>query len=150
MPNVVTIDGLTEQERAFVEAFGLGLNMTQAATRAGYAHPHTRANELMKKPAIQAAIAEQRVRFEELADVSRKDVVEGIRESIDMARLLSDPQTMIVGWRELAKICGYYEPTKHKIEMTVNGSVRLEQLASMSDAELAKIIEGEASHEPND
>jgi hypothetical protein len=148
MPNLVTIDGLSEQERAFVEAFGMGLTQTQAAARAGYGTPHVRAVELMKKPAVQAAIARQHERMQQLADVSRVEVIEGIKEAIDMGRLLSDPQTMIVGWRELAKICGYYEPTKHKIEMTVTGNVRVEQLAQMSDEQLAKIIEGEATHEP--
>lgn len=143
MPNVVSIDGLSPQERAFVEWFGRGLTKTQAAARAGYANPNSSGGDLLRRAEIQAAVEAQRQQFVEVAQVTKKDVVEGIKEGIDMARQMSDPQTMIVGWRELAKICGYYE-TKSKVEVNVTGQVRISQLEQMSDQDLLKIIEGEA------
>lgn len=143
MPNVVSIDGLSSQERAFVEWYGRGLTKSQAASRAGYANPNSSGSDLLKRPEVQRALEAARNEFREIASVSRKEVVEGIKEGIDMARQMSDPQTMIVGWRELAKICGYYE-TKTKVEIT--GNVSVTHLEQMSDAELMKIIEGEAEH----
>ena len=39
---------------------------------------------------------------------------------------------MIAGWREVGKMCGFYEPTKAKIEVSVQGQVLLQRLNGMS------------------
>lgn len=142
MPNVVTIDGLSPSERAFVEWFAQGLTQTQSATRAGYANPTSSGNDLMHRPEILTAIEAAKSAFHDIARVSREDIVEGLKEAIDMARTMADPLTMITGWRELAKVCGHYE-NKTKIEVNHTGNVQLEHLNQKSDAELLKLIEGE-------
>lgn len=45
-----------------------------------------------------------------------------------MAKIKADPLTMIAGWREVGKMCGFYEPTKAKIEVSVQGQVLIQRL----------------------
>jgi hypothetical protein len=142
MAEAKSIMGLTEKEAIYLEWIGRGLTPFQAAQKAGYSSPSTAVLDLNSRPHIQTGIAELRTKYEEEAKVSRREVIEGIKESIDMARDMSDPQTMIVGWRELGRICGYYE-TKTKIDISVNGHVQISKLEQMSDQDLLRIIEGE-------
>ena len=40
-------------------------------------------------------------------------------------------------------MCGFYEPTKAKIEVSVQGQVLLQRLNGLSDEELLKLSEGD-------
>ena len=40
-------------------------------------------------------------------------------------------------------MCGFYEPTKTKIEVSVQGKVLIERLNTLSDEELLQIAEGD-------
>jgi hypothetical protein len=40
-------------------------------------------------------------------------------------------------------MCGFYEPTKAKIEVSVQGQVLIQRLNAMSDEELLKLAEGD-------
>jgi hypothetical protein len=51
--------------------------------------------------------------------------------------------SMISGWREIARMCGYFEPTKHRIEVDIQGKVIVQRLQGMSDADLLRLAEGE-------
>jgi phage terminase small subunit len=52
---------------------------------------------------------------------------------------MAEPASMVSAWREIGKMCGYYEPVTKKVDITVtqNGFKRLERL---SDAELLELI----------
>lgn len=78
--------------------------------------------------------------------------MDGFLEAIDMARIQADSGNMVAGWREIAKMCGYYAPEVHKIDVTVTAKRVIDRLETMSDADLlemvnenAQIIEGSAS-----
>lgn len=143
MGKVVTLDGLTEKERKFVESFAMGMTQSQAAKAAGYGDPYVRSHELMRNPRILAAIDQYRALNAEAISVTRKDVLEGLQEAIDMGRQLQDPVAMIAGWKEIAKVCGLYEPIKKQVDISVNGQVAFNRLAELPDHELTKLIEGE-------
>jgi len=71
-------------------------------------------------------------------------MVAGLIESIDMARMMAEPMTMIAGWREIGKALGLYEPEKKSIDLTVNQARLRSQYEALSDEELLDIIEGES------
>jgi hypothetical protein len=48
---------------------------------------------------------------------------------------------MIAGWREVGKMCGFYEPKKVDIKVSMQGQVLLQRLNSMSDKELLSLTE---------
>jgi phage terminase small subunit len=146
---------LSPMQRKYVEAVSQdGLSKRQAAKAAGYSSPRTAIQSLDKLPIVQDSIARERQACEEELNMTRKKVVDGLMEAIDIGRIKADPLSMVAGWREVAKICGYYEPIKHKIEVSVNGQVLLNQITTMSDEDLLKladeaaIIDGEYTQLP--
>lgn len=141
MPQPVAIDGLTPQMRKFAEEFAAGFTQTQAAARAGYTNPSSSGADLARNPRVLALVESLRVEHVEIARFSREEFIGGIKEAIEMARLMSDPQTMIVGLRELGRACGYYEAQKIEVKHTIDGTVKLEQLNTMSDEQLLELIE---------
>lgn len=140
---------MTEQEEKFAKNFLLGMTRTQAAKAAGYAKPEIDGERLIRSKEVQAYLAAEAAAYVDASGVSRKQVVEGMLEAIDMAKTMADPQTMIVGYRELARMLGYNAPEKKQIEVNVRGRVEVQQLEQLSDDELLKLmapaaIEGEA------
>ncbi len=135
---------LTERQRQFVvNLVDHGMTQTAAARAAGSAQPGTSAYEWMRHPKIERAIAERRAEYAVASQVTKKRVIDGFLESIEMAKIKADPLTMIAGWREVGKMCGFYEPTKAKIEVSVQGQVLFQRLNAMSDEELLKLAEGD-------
>ena len=135
---------LTEKQRMFVHHLVHDkLNQTAAARQAGFRHPRTVACALMKSPKVLAAIAEERLGYAKASGMTKQKVVEGFSEAIDLARIKADPIAMIAGWREIGKMCGFYEATKAKIEVSVQGQVLIQRLNTMSDEELLALAEGD-------
>ncbi len=135
---------LTEMQRQFVvNLVDHQMTQTAAARAAGFAQPGTAANQMMQHPKIERAIAERRAEYAAASQVTKKRVIDGFLESIEMAKVKADPLTMIAGWREVGKMCGFYEPTKAKIEVSVQGQVLLQRLNGLSDEELLKLSEGD-------
>lgn len=130
---------LTEKQKAFVKAWANGDSLTNAAHRAGYADDKL-VYRLARMPNILALKAQYEAKYEEEAQMTRKKVMDGFLEAIDMAKLMAEPATMVSGWREIAKMCGYMAPVEHKMKVDVTGNIVLDRMNSMSDAELLKVI----------
>ncbi len=139
---------LTPKQRLFIKFMGEGDNQTNAAIRAGVPpkSASVTASQFRKHDVINRLIAAERAKYEEAAQMTREKVMDGMLEAIDMAKLMAEPSSMISGWREIGKICGFYAPVEHKIKMDVTGNIVLDKLNSMSDAELLKIISQGASN----
>jgi hypothetical protein len=136
---------LTSQQKEFVRQWASGESVTTAAARAGYEVSANYGQKLKVMPHIRKAYDKLAAQYAEEAQLNREDVITGLKDAIEMAKLMSEPATMIAGWREIGKLCGFYEPKKVDINVNVNGSVVLERMGQMSDAELLKII-NEASN----
>ena len=149
---VSTDKPLTAQQRAFVKARAEGDTVTNSIIRAGYTGPlaKQRGFQTQSIPAVQAALETERAAFRVAAQTTKEEVMQMHKDAFDMARLLAEPATMVSAAREIGKLCGYYEPKKIDISLNVNGSVRLDQMSKMSDAELLKIIEGGSFAAAND
>ena len=81
---------------------------------------------------------------ERVSDMTRKRVMDGLLEAIEQAKLLSEPMTQVAGWREIAKMCGYYAPEVKKIDINISAQRVLTQLETLSDADLLNLIETDA------
>ena len=149
---VVADKPLTAQQRAFVKARAEGDTITNSIIRAGYTGPlaKQRGFQTQSLPAVAAALEREREAFRVAAQTTKEEVMQMHKDAFDMARLLSEPATMVSAAREIGKLCGYYEPKKIDLNINVNGSVRLDQMSKMSDAELLKIIEGGSFAAQND
>lgn len=134
---------LTERQQLFVNAMARdGMNFNAAMRQAGYTLTAGTRGSLLGNAKIQHAIAIERAKFAKASMMTKKKVIEGFVEAIDMARLKADPMVMVAGWREVAKMCGFYEPTRHKLEVSVNGEVVIHKLQQLDDNELLQLAEG--------
>ena len=143
---------LTEQQKIFVNAVMKGKSPTVAARMAGYSCPDVQGYEVVKSPKVKAAIQYLHKKHEKVADMSRKRVMDGILEAIDMARIQAESANMISGWREIARMCGYYAPEVKKIDINITAKRVIDKLETLSDDDLLRmveesgqIIEGEAT-----
>lgn len=139
MPKKSVVVELTEKQAKFVESRARGAGRVVAAREAGYKNPRANGGKIEKFPAVQEELQRQFELNRQDANLTRSDVIEGILEAIRQAKMLADPGTQIMGYRELAKICGFNAPEVKKIELTAGQEVRRNQLEQLSDSELLEL-----------
>lgn len=133
---------VSEQQRLFIiYLVHHSLGQTAAARQAGYAQPASAAQTLMNNPKIKREIAKARAEYAEASKMTRKKVIDGVMEAIDMARIKAEPGIMLTGWRDVARMCGFNEPTKTKLEITGEAKLVIRQMENMSDAELLQLAQ---------
>jgi hypothetical protein len=135
---------LTAKQRKFVHLLvHEQMSQTAAARLAGYesSTASNAAANLMRNPKVMALIADEREAYAIASGITKKKIVDGFLEAIEMAKMKAEPLTMVAGWREIGKMCGHYEPTRSEIRVSVNGQVMLHKLQNMSDEELLKQVE---------
>lgn len=109
MPDLVTT---AEQQFAYnIEV--LGLPVGRAGQLAGVADP----THCSKRPEVMALRRAFKREMLARAAITKEDVVLGIRECIDDARILGDAATGVRGWSEIGKLLGHYEPQRIKIDV---------------------------------
>ena len=135
---------LTDKQKLFVKFWAEGESITTACTRAGFSD-HKLAYCLARMPNVLALKAQYEAKYEAECQMTRKRVMDGFLEAIDMAKLMAEPASMIAGWREIGKLCGYFAPVEHKMKVDVTGNIVLDRLNSMSDAELLQVISKSAT-----
>ena len=131
----------TTQQRLFVQHWAKGETIPNAMARAGYNDQPSYGYRMAKMPNILALYNEEKAKYEEAAQMTRQRVMDGLLEAVEMAKLMAEPATMVSGWREIGKMCGYFEPKKVDISVNVTGNVIHQRLNQLSDAELLKIIQ---------
>jgi phage terminase small subunit len=135
---------LSARQQRFVKHYVRLGNASQAAREAGYAETGARvtASRLLTNPNVQAAVSAERLRYEQDLRITREQVIAELRSAIDIARTQGNAPAMISGWREIAKICGYYE---RRVEVSIHPNIAaqrlISQLETMSSDELMKIAE---------
>lgn len=147
MAEVISPDKpLTEKQRAFVQFWAEGDSITGASRRAGYNDGATIAYRMVKMPNILALKAKYEAEWQSTRQMTREKVMDMHLEAFDMAKLMSEPASMVSAAREIGKICGFYAPVEHKVKVDVTGNIVLDRMNSMSDAELLKVISQGAGH----
>ena len=138
---------LTTQQREFVKHWAAGDSIPNAMARAGYNDQPSYGYRMAKMPNILALYNEEKRLYEEASQMTRKRVMDMLVDAYDMAKLMSEPASMVSAAREVGKMCGYYT-VQTQVNVTVNGQVSLAQMARLSDDELLKIIEQGAMNDP--
>jgi hypothetical protein len=150
---------LTEKAKLFVKYWAQGDTIPAASAKAGYGDGATYAYKVARFPQAVALYNEEKRLYEEAAQMTRKQVMDGLLEGIEMAKLMADPGNVITGWKTIGQMCGYFEPVKKRIELNVTGQVMFQKMEQMSDAELAAVLmakapellaEGDGSDDPEE
>lgn len=137
---------LTTKMKDFVKYWAQGESILSASVRAGYTDGGTYAYRLAKDPAILKIYHAEKEAYAQAVGMTRQRVMEGLLEAVEMAKIQADPTAMIAGWREVGKMCGYYEPVKKQIDVNIAGNVVMERLNRLSDSELLKLIEQQTTN----
>lgn len=132
---------LTEKAKLFVKFWAQGETIANASARAGYGDGATYAYRLARYPQAIALYNEEKRLYEESCQMTRKKVMEGLLEGIDMAKMMAEPSTVIQGWKTIGQMCGYFEPVKRRVDINLTGNVTVDRLTKLSDAELLRVIE---------
>lgn len=135
---------LTSQQHAFVQAWARGESIHSASQRAGYNSGDSFCYRMTRMPNVLRVYEREKALYEAASQMTRQRVMDGILEGIEMAKLMAEPATMITGWRDIGKMCGYFEPVKHTLDINIKGDVTVRQLNGMSDAELLKMLSSDA------
>lgn len=132
------VPALSEQEQQFVYNIEvLGLSVKRAAELAGISDPYGASN----RREIADARARLRAEVQKRAEITKEDVVHGIKDAIDQAKVLSDPTAQIIGWREIAKMLGYDAPREVKITISADIRGMRKQIAQLDDAALVQMLD---------
>lgn len=137
-------DQLTERQKAFCLAFvGPGKHCAARAARmAGYAmgSSHVTGCQLLRKPKIAATVR----RLEAAAAVdmgyTRERVIGELVGAFDMAKLMQNPASMIAAMRQVALMCGFYNPVPEKVAVDLSGEVVMAKLQRLPDSALLAMI----------
>jgi phage terminase small subunit len=135
---------LSEQQAIFVAAIVKGDQPGLAARKAGYKSPEVNGHTVLKSAKVQAAIKYSYAKYAAAAQMTRKKVMDGLLEAINIAKIQADPGVMVAGWREIGKMCGFYAPEVRKIDISVTTRRVVDQLEVLSDEELLKIVDESA------
>lgn len=137
---------LTEMQMMFVRHWAAGESILAAAARAGYNDGGTYGYRLAKDPAVIVIYEREKKLYEASCQMTRKKVMDGFLEAAEMARVQADPTCMVGAYREIGKMCGYYEPVKKTIDININGGIT-QKVERLSDETLLAIIRGEIGTE---
>ncbi len=134
---------LTDMQKLFIKYLVEGDNVAGAMQRAGYNEQPSYGYRMLKMPNILKAKAEYEALYAKASEMTKKKVMDMLLEAYDMAKTTSDPATMVSAAREVGRMCGYYEPTRVKLDISVTGQA-MDRLNRLSDEELLKMIESGA------
>lgn len=134
LPATLT-NGLKQEEAEFVyNCEVLGLPARKAADLAGMSP------SLISKPHLQQAREILKKEMRGQMQITKEDIVYGMVEAIDRARLLAEPATEIIGWKEVAKILGHDAPTKVDINISASIDVLRTHVRAMDDKDLVRLL----------
>lgn len=135
---------LTDKQSAYVELRAMGADQQNAVkTVYGPSMNTTDAKDIEKSPKVTQALINARAKNAYMLGLTREKVLQGFMDAIDQARVMADPVAQIAGWREIAKVCGFYAPETKKVEIVGSAKKVLDRMSALSDDELLKIYQAE-------
>ena len=129
---------VTEKQAKFVEAKLHGLSDNAAAQAAGLAN----GTNTSRSPTIKEQLTAARRWLTDTTQIKRLDVIEGVIDGIEIARMQGDAGNVIKGWTEVGKILGHYAPEVKKVELSLSQGRLRAKFEALSDEDLLAIAEG--------
>ncbi len=129
---------VTEKQAKFVEAKLHGLSDNAAAQAAGLAN----GTHASRSPTIKEQLTAARRWLTDTTQITRLDVIEGVIDGIECARMQGDAGNVIKGRTEVGKILGHYAPEVKKVELSLSQGRLRAKFEALSDEDLLAIAEG--------
>lgn len=125
--------------QTYVESRMRGMPPYPAARMAGYQNPGSKSKELEMDPRVTQYMRAQNIAKLHEQEITRQDVLNGL---MDATRMATTATELVTAWREIGRLVGAYEPTKHEVTITDQ-----RQLQEMSDEQLQKLAAIDADFE---
>lgn len=150
--NQPVISNASRRTKSLVHNIANGMTIAEAGRAAGY--PLLDRPELERRPSaayqeihrgctgVREMVAAERAETARDNKITRAMVIEGLKEAVDMSRMIGEPAIMVAAWREIGKMCGFYEPVKINIDLTTGGASLQTRITTMSDADLLRLAAG--------
>jgi predicted DNA-binding protein YlxM (UPF0122 family) len=100
-------------------------------------------NETFKKQ-----LATEQNRSRAVSNMSRKRVMRGMLEAADMAREMRQPNTLLSSYKEIGRMCGFYEPEKREIMLSVKSEEIIEEMKTLTREQLLAIAQEQDNVDP--
>ena len=141
---------LSARESAFVASFLATGNATASAIAANFSQKgaSVAGNRMLRNIRVQKALQARQSADATRLSIQREDVLAGLLEAAETAKLQCDPAGMVAAWKQVGHLMGYYSPARMKVDVNHAGSVELRRLSQLSDGELLKLIEAGQDAEP--
>lgn len=129
--------GLTKKQTEFLAIYTscAFLPMKEICRQAGV-KPSQVAQWKLKSPAFRRQLDIEYNRSQQAAGMDRKQVLQGILEAIEIAKDMRQPSSMISGWKEVGRMCGFYEPERREITLSVDKKEVLREIQEMDTKDL--------------
>ena len=104
---------------------------------------------MLRNARVQNALQAHQAADAARLSIQREDVLNGLLQAAEMAKLQCDPAGMVAAWKQVGHLMGYYSPARIKVDMSVQGQTVVNQLERLSDAELLALMAsggGAAAH----
>ncbi len=134
----------TRQSR-FIDEYLIDLNGAKAAIRAGYSPSGARqeGSRLLANADIRKIVRKKQAEAAVKLEITRDDVIRVIVNAIELARDQDNPNAMIMGCREIAKMLGFYYGAESHVHFKPENTELLRQLEVLSDERLLEIVEND-------
>lgn len=121
-----------------VEAIAcMGMTKAQAAEYSGLSVGGI--NNMLQDERVQKYIERLRKSQDKRAQITRDEVVIGVKDAIDRAKRLGEPRTEIAGWETLIRMQGLNAPERMVVELPEETREMLDTLKGMDSAQVAEL-----------
>lgn len=131
----MTPSHLTNEEAQLVYNLEvLGLPLKKACEMAGVGI------HVAYQPHISQARTEAKKALRRRVDLTKDDVVEGMLDAIDRAKIISEPATEIRGWEAISKLLGFDSPTRIDINLRESITAVQQQVKALPTSTLVELL----------
>lgn len=132
---------LSKQQAMYIAKRETGASREQSAIFAGYPAGQEAGKQVESSELVQKELARARAQLAKKTGITREDIVEILLDAIRDAKTMADPQAMIRGASELAKLLGLNAPETKKVLHEL-GPGAAQAMKALSDEELHRIARG--------
>ena len=102
----------------------------------------------LSQETFRKALTTEQNRSRAVSNMSRKRVMRGMLEAVDMARDARQPNTMLSGWKEIGRMCGFYEPERREIILSKSAEEMQKEIKTLTRAQLLDIANQQDEVDP--
>lgn len=135
-PYLAEREKFKKQQRDFFDYVQMGMDLIPAARKAGYKNANAFVTWVKKTPRMRDELEKRWEENRKKMQITREKVQEMVLEAYEVAKLTSDPSSMVRACSELNRMSGFYELDRSQMELNKSQQELLSRLNELSDEEL--------------